>query len=126
MATHLEEVISNLNGDLSALQPCKHKEVDTHLLLHVCGDSKSGFKQLLIVAVHTDVVVLAFCYFFNLYLQELWIEISTGENQRWLLTHLYVVTWHQMCQALPFWFALTGCDSVLMFSGQGKKMARSA
>ena len=84
MATHLEEVISNLNSDLSALQPCKLKEVDTHLLLHVCGDSKSGFKQLLIVTVNTDAVVLAFCYFFNLYLQELWIEISTGENQRWL------------------------------------------
>ena len=117
MATHLEEVIWNLNGDLSALQPCKHKEVDTHLLLHVCGHSKSGFKQLLIVTVHTGIVVLAFFYFFNLYLQELWIEISTGENQRWLLTHLYMEAPHHMCQALPFWFALIGCDSVLMFSG---------
>ena len=117
MATHLEVVISDLNGDLSALQPCKHKEVDTRLLLHVFGDSKSGFKQLLIVTAHADVVVLAFCHFFNLYLQELWIEISTGKNERWLLTNLYVETWHQMCQSLPFWFALTGCDSVLIFSG---------
>ena len=38
-----------------------------------------------------------------MYLQEeLWIEISTGKNRRWLLTHLYVEIWHQVCQALPF------------------------
>ena len=28
-----------------------------------------------------------------------------------------------MCQALPFWFALTGCDFVSMFGGRGKKTA---
>ena len=70
----------------------------------------------------TDVVVLALCHFFNLDLQELWIEIGTGKNRRLLPIHLYAKILHQeMCKALPFWFALTECDSVSMFAGQGIK-----
>ena len=80
MATHLEEVLSNnLNSDLSVLQPCNHKEADTCLLLHALDGSESRFKQLLIVTVDTD-VVLALCHFFNLDLQELWIEIGARKN----------------------------------------------
>ena len=32
----------------------------------------------------------------------------------------------EMCQAVPFWFTLTGCDSASMFAGRGKKTTRSA
>ena len=43
MATHLEEVLSNnLKADLSALQPCNHKEANTRLLLHALNTSKSN------------------------------------------------------------------------------------
>ena len=113
----LEEVLSsNLDANLSALQPCNHEEADTHLLLHAFDASKSGFKWL-IVAVDTDVAVLALCNFLNLDLQELWIESGTRENRPWLPIHLYAETLHQeMCQALPFWFALAGYDSVAMFA----------
>ena len=122
-ATHLEEVLSNnLDADLSALQPCNHEEADTRLLLHALNASKSGFKRLLIVTVDTDVAVLALCHICTLNLQKLWIEIGTGKNPRWPPIHLHAETLHQeMCQALPFWFALTGCDSVSMFAGREKK-----
>ena len=127
MATHLEDVLSNnLDGDLFTLQPCNHKEADTRLLLHALDTSKSGFKRFLIVTVDTDVVVLALCHFFNLDLQELLIEIGIGKNRRWLPIHLYTERLHhEMCQALPFWFALTGCDSASMFAGWGKMAAWS-
>ena len=124
MATHLEEVLSsNLDADLSALQSCNHEEADTRLLLHALEASRSGFKRLLTVTADTD-VVLALCHFFNLDLQELWTESGARENQRWFPIHLYAETLQQeMCQALPFWFASTGYDSVSMFSGRGKKTA---
>ena len=127
MTTHLEEVLSdNLDADLSALQPCNHEEVDTRLLLHALDASESGFQWLLILTVDTDVVVLALCHFFNLDLQELLIEIGIGKNRRWLPIHLYTERLHhEMCQALPFWFALTGCDSASMFAGWGKMAAWS-
>ena len=125
MATHSEEVPSkNLDADLSSLQPCNHKETHTCLILHALDASRSWFKWLLIVTVDTDVVVLALCHFFKLDLHKLCIEIATGKNRRWLPIHLYAKTLPQeMCQALPFWFALTGCDFVSMFGGGGKKTA---
>ena len=99
MPTHLEEVLSdNLDADLFALQPCNHEEADMHLLLHALDASKSGFKRLLIVILDTDVFVLALCHFFTLDLQELWIEIGTGKNWRWLPIHLHAETLRQkMC-----------------------------
>ena len=27
----------------------------------------------------------------------------------------------QICRALPLWFTVTGCDTVSMFAGRGKK-----
>ena len=119
----MEEVLSNnLDAESSALQPFNHEETGTRLLLHALDPSNSGFKRLLIVTVDTDIAVLALGSFFNLDLQELWIEIGTGKNRRWLLTHLRVETLHQeMCQALLFWLALTGYNSVSIFPGWGKK-----
>ena len=68
---------------------------------------------MLIVAVDTNVAVLALLHFFNLDLQELWIEIGAGKKRKWLPILLYVETLHQeMCQALSFWFVLTGYSSV--------------
>ena len=29
----------------------------------------------------------------------------------------------EVCRALPFWFAVTGCDTVSKFAGRGKKTA---
>ena len=89
MTTHLEEVLSNnLDADLPGLQPCNREEADTRLLLHAVDASKSGFKRLLIVTMDIVVVVLALCHFFSLDFQELWIEIGTGKNRRWLPIHL--------------------------------------
>ena len=74
----------------------------------------------------TNIVVLALCHFFDLDLQELWIETGTRKNPKWLPNPLYVETLHQeMYQALLFWFTLTGYDSVSMFASWRKKMASS-
>ena len=106
IATHWEVVLSNnLDANLSTLQPYNHEEADTHLLVHALDTSKSVFKRLMIVTVYIDVVVLALCHFLNLDFQELWIEIGTGKNRRWLPIHLYAKTLHwEMCQALTFSF----------------------
>ena len=67
------------------------------------------------------IVVFALCHFFNLDLLELLIEIGTEKNRRWLPNHLYVETLHpEMCQVMPFWVTLTGCDSVSIFADRGK------
>ena len=55
-------------------------------------------------------------------LNELWVEFGIGQNRKYLLIHKIVYSLgEERCTALPMWFVLTGCDTVSMFSGRGKK-----
>lgn len=108
------------------MEPCNHEEADTRLLLHVLDASLKGFNKISIVTVDTDVVVIALFHFFDMNIAELWIEIGVGQYRRWLPIHTYArCLKEEICRALPFWFALTGCDTVSMFAGRGKKTAWS-
>ena len=104
-------VISNKIDKSMDLGPCNHEEADTRLFLHVKDASIKGMTIVKVSTVDTNVVVLAFNFFHDLFLSELWIEFGTGKNRRWL----------PICKAIPFWFAMTGCDTVSMFAGRGKK-----
>lgn len=53
---------------------------------------------------------------------ELSVEIGVGPYRRWLSVHKYVVIpKEEVCRILPFWFVVTGCDTVSMFAGWGNK-----
>ena len=55
---------------------------------------------------------------------ELSVEIGVGPYRRWLSVHKYVVIpKEEVCRILPFWFVVTGCDTVSMFAGWGNKIA---
>ena len=125
IATAGDKVISNgFDVDFSNIMPCNHEEADTRLILHVFDWIKKGYKKITIVTVDTDVVVIALYHFYDLNIEELWIEYGTGQHKRWLPIHNYAHTLgEETCRALPFWFTITGCDTVSMFSGRGKKTA---
>jgi len=127
IATSLTQAVTNqCNIDNTDLEPCNHEEADTCLLLHVLDASLKGFNKISIVTVDTDVVVIALFHFFDMNIAELWIEIGVGQYRRWLPIHTYArCLKEEICRALPFWFALTGCDTVSMFAGRGKKTAWS-
>ena len=73
--------------------------------------------------VDTDVFMIAMYVFKKLNVEELWIEFGAGKHKRWLPVHDYVANLgDDMCAALPFWYAFTGCDTVSSFYGWGKKM----
>lgn len=58
------------------------------------------------------------------YWSKLWIEFGAGKHQRWLPIHDYArLLGREKCTALPFWFVVTGCDTVSSFGGRGKKTA---
>ena len=62
--------------------PCSHKEVDTHLLLHVSNAVQKGCKKVTICTVDTDVVVLAVAMFRKIEPEEMWIALGSGTNLR--------------------------------------------
>ena len=86
--------------------------------------SRLGLKKLLIVTVDTDVVVTALYAFWNLDLEELWIEFGRGKDPKWLPVHAYTkALGEEVCRAILFWYAFAGCDTVSQFFGKGKKTA---
>ena len=125
VATVNDQVLSNKSScDKAFISKCNHEEADTRVLLHVFDVVSKGIKKVKIYTVDTDVVVIALYHYFSLDIDEFWIEFGVGKNRRFLPIHLYAEAMgEELCRGLPFWYCLTGCDTVSMFSGRGKKTA---
>ena len=68
--------------------------------------------------------VFALYHFYGLDVNELWMEYGVGQHKRWPPIHEYAKCLEEeICRALPFWYAISGCDTVSTFSGRGKKTA---
>ena len=121
VCTKLERVITKNEQNLNRIDNCNYEEADTRVILHVVDGSQS-YKNILIITVDTDVVIIALCNFFSLSLNGLWVEFGVGQNRKYLPMHkitysLGEETW----RALPMWFTLSDCDKIFNFSGRGKK-----
>ena len=121
------DVLSSSPVETEGLTPCNHEEADTRIFIHVKHASARGLKKVLIRTVDTDVVVLAIAYAKQLDLQELWIAFRVGNHFRYIPVHKVAnCLTQQQCEVLPFFHAVTGCDTVSYLSGKGKKTAFQA
>lgn len=78
----------------------------------------------MIRTVDTDVVIIATAAFSLLTnIEELWIAFGTGKHYRYIPIHQYVVVLGAKASALPYFHALTSCDTVSSFNDRGKKTA---
>ena len=124
VATRLQNVVSNHEIPKINLEPCKKEEADDRMFLHAKDLSSLGFRKILIVTVDTDVIVIGLYAFWDLDVQELWVEFGVGKTKTWLPIHYYAnLLGEEVCRAVLFWYALTGCDTVSHFQGRGKKTA---
>ena len=72
--------------NLNRIDNCNYEEADTRVILHAVDGSQT-YKNILIVNVDTDVVIIALCNFFPLSLNELWVEFGVGQIEN---IYLYV------------------------------------
>ena len=106
------------------ITPCSHEEADTRLLLHVADMARAGHERIAIRTVDSNVVILANAMLHHLNINELWILFGSGKSYRYLPIHLYVAKiGNSKVEALLFFHAITGCDTVSTFHGKGKKSA---
>ena len=127
LTTYNEDVISALPFDKKGLLPCNHEEADTRMLLHAAHASRQGHSKIMIRTVDTDVVVLAIANFYKISVSELWIAFGTGKQLRYIPVHTIAhIMMPLALEGLPFFHAVTGCDTVSVFSGKGKKGAYEA
>ena len=96
----------------------------TRMLLHTVHATRHGHTKVVLRTVDTDVLVLAISQMQNLNLSELWLEFGVGKHYRVIPVHLIAVRIGPVkASALPFFHALTGCDTPSAFAGRGKKTA---
>ena len=109
--------------DRSSIAPCTHEEADSRMLLHVAHAARNGHHKIMIQTVDTDVVVLAVAVAQTLQPEdELWLAFGTGKNFRYLAAHeIAAGLGPEKACTLPVFHALTGCDTVSSFIGDGKK-----
>ena len=83
---------------------------------------RQQYNKVSIRTVDTDVVVLAITSAQRLGITELWVAFGAGKHFRFLPIHkLANALGPQRCIALPFFHALTGCDTVSFFGGKSKR-----
>ena len=74
--------------------------------------------------VDTDVVVLALTSFSKTAPDEVWVAFCVGLNIRYIDVHEMVATMNPTKYlTFPVLHAFTGCDTVSVFAGRGKKTA---
>ena len=79
---------------------------------------------MMVVANNTDVVT-SFYAFFDLGIVELWIEYGSGKHQHQLQIHAYAnVLGEEVCQTLPFWYAVISCETISSFAGRGRQCGK--
>ncbi|KAG7161427.1 hypothetical protein Hamer_G014071, partial [Homarus americanus] len=92
---------SSSRVDVSGLDPCTHEEADTRILIHLEDAVKQCHKKMLIRTVDTNVEVLA--------------VTAAQQISRALVP--------DRCAAMLMFHTFTGCDTVSIFGGRGKKTA---
>jgi len=119
-----DQVVCSSRGTItSALAPCSHEEADLRIFVHVKDVAHQGHTKVMI----RNVVVIAVAKFLQIGLEELGVAFGSGKNYRHIEVHQIVShIGAEKSQALAFFHAFTGCDTVSFFSNRGKKSAWQA
>ena len=107
----------SLQMDISC---CTAEEADPRIIRHAINQANNGVKTIRIETIDTDVLVLSLSHVGSM-IQAGANSIHTRvANSDYDLTELYNRYGTDICKALPYFYALTGCDTTSSFFGKGK------
>ena len=87
------------------------EEADTRMMLHA-EDCSHLFQELVLHSTDTDVAVIATHIFSSLLCKQLWMKTGVRERLRFIAIHTLVEKLGPvMCNLLPAFHSLTGCDT---------------
>ena len=125
VVTKGEHVLSNVDllAADNSLSPNSAEEADQKLVRHALQCVRSGIRNVVIRTVDTDVILLLIAYRHQ--------EVNTNsrvfacmavgkEEKYYDINSISSLLGQEKCQALPFFHAVTGCDSTSYFFNQGK------
>ena len=98
---------------------CNIEETDQRIIRHLTNCAVDGFKKLFVITGDTDVLVLLIAALPNILenLQcELVCQFGISNNIRhYNINNLCLSSKSDVCKALPFFHAFTGCDTTSRF-----------
>ena len=102
---------------------CNHEEADTRMLVHVEHSLVNGANQIGINSEDTDVLIILLVFFHQLQSKYNFsdVVIDFNRTKRYSISTLAEKLGTSICQALPFFHALTGSDTTSAFKNVGKK-----
>ena len=102
-----------------------HEEADSRMFAHAkyaVDNQEAG--RIVITSPDTDVAVLCIYHFSELDPAELWFATGVGNKRRFVAVHEIAVNLGEiLCNLLPAFHSLTGCDSTSSLFGHSKKSA---
>jgi hypothetical protein len=109
-------------------QTCSHEEADSRMFIHVMHALEEGNRTFMIQTVDTDVIVILLGKFNDVFSRypdfDVWIKFGVRKSMQHI--HLKSVVNKiglRISRGLPFFHALTGCDTTSSFKGKAKKSA---
>ena len=106
------------------ISSCSAEEADQKLVRHMLQCLLTGIKTIVIKTVDTDVFLLLLAYrhsggnFSSKVF--VWLGIGKLNSCFYLINDIALDLGEEVCQALPFFHAYTGCDTVSSFFNHGK------
>ena len=117
--TKQDTVLSNQSSDLSLISPCIQEEADTPVLLHVSNCNGTS----VIKTVDSDVIVICIGNFFDMNIDELWVDFGTEGVLYYPIHDIAHELEPTTSKGILFFHAFTGCDTVSSFFYIGKTPA---
>ena len=97
---------------------CRHEEADTRMIFHASAAARSGFERVVVNSPDTDVLVLL-VHFACLIGCEVWLRLPKG-GRLYAAHYIARSLGATLCQVLPAFHAITGCDTTSCLVRQGK------
>ena len=106
----------------TCVRPCESEEADQRLVRHTLNLVQNGYKNILVRTIDTDVLVLLISHVRQLveYDDVQLYAYLINSDKHYDLRSIIEQLGSDICQALPYFYAFTGCDTVSSFYGKGK------
>ena len=101
--------------------PCEAEEADQQLVRHIFNLIHNNYKNILVHTIDTDVLVLLISHIGRVELGDVDIHAYLIHSEIYYCIRAIIQELESnICRALPFFYALSGCDTVSSFHGKGK------
>ena len=126
VVTYNDSILTNIENIINAdeILCCNIEEADQRIIRHLINCAVNGFKKLFVITGDTDVLILLIAALPNIlenFQCELICQFGFANNiRRYNINNLCSSLKSDVCKALPFFHAFTGCDTTSSFYDHGK------